>query len=315
VRRAWRLAWLVATLSTGCADEQLAANRPAKPRAPAKSERIATNTATPALAEPVELWRDGEPSGHVDAHGPEADAHLFLDLGESWTPLLFTDGVGPDGEARPHSFRPVYLTLARGEFKSDPFYDRARNDKYLELYGIMPTLHVLRERLRWALGLACSQQLDLTAINNFSGVVTYQGPADALRTHSKYLVAKKHAERVMAEQSLFDPSLIALDGLNEKDKAQVKFFLREHDDTEAIKAAQDRLLCEGYFKGKGKWVRGAFDWATHEALAEFERRHRVYSWGAIGPETLAALRMDTAQVEHETVVRVLTERAMHAFGA
>ena len=120
-------------------------------------------------------------------------------------------------------------------------------------------------------------------------------PADALRTHAKYLVAKKHTERVMAEQGVFDPARIDLAKLKDKDKAQVKFFQREHDDTEAIKAAQDRLLCEGYFKGKGKWVKGAFDWPTHEALAEFERRHRVYSWGAMGPDTLAALRMDTAQ--------------------
>jgi hypothetical protein len=315
----WQLAWLSAALaasSFGCEQARPAAQPTAKPRAAAQSARPAESTPAPSeLLEPVDLWRDGEPTGQIDARGQEAEGHLFLDLGEGWTPLLFTDGVGPDGAPRPHSFRPVYLGLARGEFKREAFYDRARNDKYLELYGIMPTLHVLRERLRWALKLECSQQLDLTAINNFTGVVTYQGPAEALRTHSKYLIAKKHTERVMAEQGLFDPALIELDKLKDKDRAQVKFFLREHDDTEAIKAAQDRLLCEGYFKGKGKWLKGAFDWPTHEALAEFERRHRVYSWGAIGPETLAALRMDTAQVEHETVVRVLTERAVHAFGA
>jgi hypothetical protein len=318
-RRRWQLAWLAASLALaplGCDQSRPAPKASVKPRPAAKSEHArAAAPAPPELAEPVELWKDGEPSGQIDARGPEAEGQLFLDLGEAWTPLLFTDGAGPDGEARPHSFRPVYLALARGEFKNEPFYDRARDDKYLELYGIMPTLHVLRERLRWALKLECSQQLDLTAINNFTGVVSYQGPAEALRTHSKYLIAKKHTERVMAEQGLFDPMLIDLGKLKDKDKAQIKFFLREHDDTEAIKAAQDRLLCEGYFKGKGKWIKGAFDWPTHEALAEFERRHRVYSWGAIGPDTLAALRMDTAQVEHETVVRVLTERAMHAFGA
>jgi hypothetical protein len=319
IRRRWQLAWLTASLALaplGCDQSRPAPKPSAKPRTALKSERAGAGApAPPELAEPVELWKDGEPSGQIDARGPEAEGQLVLDLGEAWTPLLFTDGAGPDGEARPHSFRPVYLALARGEFKNEPFYDRARGDKYLELYGIMPTLHVLRERLRWALKLECSQQLDLTAIDNFTGVVSYQGPADALRTHSKYLIAKKHTERVMAEQGLFDPLLIDLGKLKDKDKAQIKFFLREHDDTEAIKAAQDRLLCEGYFKGKGKWMRGAFDWPTHEALAEFERRHRVYSWGAIGPDTLAALRMDTAQVEHETVVRVLTERAMHAFGA
>ncbi len=318
VQRAWSLAWLTASLLLGASscDRAQAPPKPGRSAPPAPNTAQRSGTPVPAgLTQPVELWKDGEPSGQVDAQGPDAGRYVFLDLGEGWTPVLFTDGQGPNGEPRPHSFRPVYLRLARGEFQDEPFYDRARNDKYLELYGIMPTLHVLRERLRWALELECSQQLDLTAINNFTGIVTYEGPAAALQTRAKYLASKKHTERVMTEQGVGDPMLIDLEKLNDKDRAQVKFFQREHDDTEAIKAAQDRLACEGYFKGKGKWVKGAFDWPTHEALAEFERRHRVYSWGAMGPDTLTALRMDTAQVEYETVVRVLTERAVHAFGA
>jgi hypothetical protein len=267
------------------------------------------------LLQPVNLWKNGQQTGQVDAQGPDAGEYVFMDLGEGWTPILFTDGVDAEGKERPHSFRPTYLALARGEFPDDPFGERARDDKYLELYGIMPTLGVLRGRLKWAMNLECSKQLDLTAIVNFNGVVTYEGPDEALTTRTRYLVARNHVERIIGEQNVGDPAEIDLEALKDKDKAQVKYYLRTHDDFEAIKAAQDRLFCEGYFKGKGRWTKGAFDWPTHEALAEFERRHRVYSWGAMGRDTLEALRMDTAAVEHETVIRVLTERAVHAFGA
>jgi Putative peptidoglycan binding domain len=302
-----------------CADKAAKPNKSATsaPTAKPKTEARAqpTEPPPPELLEPVDLWKDGQPSGQIDAQGSALDDHVFLDLGEGWTPILFSDGEGAEQQPLPHSFRPTYLSLARGQFKKEPFYDRARDDKYLELYGIMPTLSVLRERLHWAEKLACKEQLDLTAINTFTGVVAYEGPAQATNTRSRYLVARKYVERFLAEQGVTDPALIDVTKLKDGERAQLKYYVREHDDFEAIKAAQDRLACEGYFKGKGRWVKGAFDWATHEALAEFERRHRVYSWGAMGPDTLAALRMDTSEVEHETVVRVLTERAMHAFGA
>ncbi|HEX6245094.1 MAG TPA: peptidoglycan-binding protein, partial [Polyangiales bacterium] len=293
-----------------------AAAPPQGPAPKVDTPPVPTEPRPPELLEPVDLWKDGKPTGQIDAQGPAAADHVFLDLGEGWTPILFSDGQAADGKPLPHSFGPTYHALARGEFKKDdPFYDRAREDKYLELYGIMPTLSVLRTRLHWAEKLECVKTLDLSAIESFNGVVAYTSPEEAKRTRERYLVARKYVERFLAEQQVSDPSLLNYELLKDGERAQVKYYLRNHDDYEAIKAAQDRLACEGYFKGKGRWQKGAFDWATHEALAEFERRHRVYSWGAMGPDTLTALRMDTAKVEHETVVRVLTERALHAFGA
>jgi hypothetical protein len=274
-----------------------------------------TEPPPPELLQPVTLWKDGKPVGPVDALGPDKDKYLFLDLGEGWTPILFTDGVKADGAAVPHKFRPTYLALARGEFPKDAYGERAKEDKYLELYGIMPTLGVLRTRLSWARELACAKQLDLSALVSFTGVITYEGPDVSLRNHARFAAAEAAVHHWMQAQNVSDPALVDDSALKDKEKQQLALYRAERDDDLAIRAAQQRLECEGYFQGKGKYVAGAFDWATHEALAEFERRHRVYSWGALGPATVAALRMDTAESEHEAVLRVLNERAMHAFGA
>ena len=51
---------------------------------------------------------------------------------------------------------------------------------------------------------------------------------------------------------------------------------------------------------------------VYQCSIEFERRHRVYGWGFIGDETLAVLRTSPQDTEQETVIRVLTERAVHA---
>jgi hypothetical protein len=303
--------WLA--LGQACADKN--APVPHSQDAAAGSAAPVTSPPGTSMAAPVDIWREGRPAGKVDAHAADAAKYAVLDLGDGFTPVLFSDGTGPNGEPRPHAFRPTYLALARGEFPKDAYGERAKEDKYLELYGIMPTLSVLRERLHWAEGLACSKQLDLSALESFKGVVSYQSPEAARRVFTRYLSARKVTERLLQEQGKTIAAELDMSKLKPKDRDLVAFYEAEHDDTLAIEAAQSRLECEGYFKGKGKWVKGSFDWATHEALAEFERRHRVFSWGAIGPETLEALRADTAQVEHETVVRVLTERAMHAFGA
>jgi hypothetical protein len=46
----------------------------------------------------------------------------------------------------------------------------------------------------------------------------------------------------------------------------------------------------------------------------FERRHRIYGWGNVSGETLAMLRVPPREAELRSVVRVLTERAVHAAG-
>ena len=84
---------------------------------------------------------------------------------------------------------------------------------------------------------------------------------------------------------------------------------------QAIIATQERLACEGHFEGRSDYKKGIFDWQTHEALAEFERRHRVFGWGFIGRDTIKTLRQSPAEAEREAVVRVLTERVVHAAGA
>jgi hypothetical protein len=206
------------------------------------------------------------------------------------------------------------LALARGEFPNDAYGERAKEDKYLELYGIMPTLGALRARMKWARELSCAKTLDLQPLIDFSGTVAYDSPADSLRKHSKFEAAEQAVKEYVAAHKLVEPYTDS-SALDDKQKAQLSYYLDQRDDDAAIKAAQDRLACEGYFKNKGKWVRGAFDWPTHEALAEFERRHRVFSWGVINAPTVAALRMETTEAERLALVRVLTERAMHTFGA
>ena len=268
----------------------------------------------PPMERPVPLWEQGKIVKDVDAAAASLNGFVILDLGDSWTPYLFTNGVREDGKPLPNAYRKTYLELAAGRFPDDHHGERASDDKYLELYGIMPTLTVLRERSRQTAKLKCADELDLQPLIDFKGLVTYKSNNEAKRQAGDFVYLRNSVKRMLRKQKIEDPEQLEWDRLDDRDKARLRRYRKVAPAWYAVDAAQKRLKCEGYFKTRGRYVRGAMDWPTHDALAEFERRHRVYSWGYIGRDTLEYLRISPTEAERRAVIRVLTERAIHAMG-
>lgn len=293
-----------ATGTEGAAESQQESERP--------SRRV--DSRPPPMHQPVDLWQGGEVARQVDAADAADSGQVVVDLGEEWTPYLFTERGTAQEERNPNAYRETYLALARGEFPDDHHGDRARRDKYLELYGIMPTLGLLRERMRQVHSLECTGQLDLEPLAEFDGFLAYRSNDAARRDARRFDVIERQVQRILAREGADDVESLDTSSLDSSDQRRVRDYVDLAPKHHAVRAAQARLECEGFFEGKGSYVRGALDWATHEALAEFERRHRVYGWGFIGRDTLDALRLSPLENEQEAVIRILTERAMHAAG-
>ncbi|MGB8332382.1 MAG: L,D-transpeptidase [Polyangiales bacterium] len=265
------------------------------------------------LREPVVLWQDGKPQGQVDAAKADAQRRLLLDLGEDWTPYIFTEASSPDEAPKPSEYRATYLALARGEFPKDRHGHRAAKDQYLELYGILPTLTLLRERFRDVRALECADELDLVPLQEFDGFLAYEPGRRPARRLARYELLKPQMSSLLKRVGVESLEDITREQVADDDTwEQLEEYKTLAPEIEAVVAAQSRLQCEGFFKGRGQYTAGLFDWRTHEALAEFERRHRVYGWGFIGVDTLAELKKTPQETEQEAVIRVLTERAMHA---
>ncbi|MFI5309448.1 MAG: hypothetical protein ACHQ53_18980, partial [Polyangiales bacterium] len=81
---------------------------------------------------------------------------------------------------------------------------------------------------------------------------------------------------------------------------------------EAVVAAlQTRLVCEQHLRSQPS---GVLDEDTRSALAEFERRNRIYARGSLKGETLEALRADPLELERRALLRVLSERMVLDLG-
>jgi hypothetical protein len=298
----------------GCTPKQAPATGPAGSDAkPEPSSDVAAEAPPVVLEAPVAFWKGGRSQGDVDAAKADEDGHLLLDLGEDWTPYILTEATSPDGLAQTSEYRSTYLALARGEFPDDRHGYRAKKDQYLELYGILPTFGLLRERFRQVRSLECAEELDLVPLQEFEGFLAYQKGRRPARRLARYQLLKPQMAALVTRAEVESLEHVArLHAVDDDEWAKVEEYRILAPEIEAIIAAQARLECEGFFEGRGAHTPGLFDWRTHEALAEFERRHRVYGWGFIGDDTLAVLQTSPQDTEQEAVIRVLTERAVHA---
>jgi len=299
----------------GCASKQDSSTSPLEGDSK-RSKRLpkpVAEAAPESMEAPVAFWSGGKSERQVDAAKASEQGNLLLDLGEDWTPYILTEASSPEEEPKRSEYRATYLALARGEFPDDRHGYRAEKDQYLELYGILPTLSLLRERFSEVRALECADTLDLETLRAFDGFLAYEKGYRPNRRVNRYQRFKPQMKALVARTGVESLDQVTRQHVaDDEEWANVEEYRRIAPEYEAIAAAQARLECEGFFEGRGAYTPGLFDWRTHEALAEFERRHRVYGWGFIGNDTLAVLQQTPAEAEQEAVIRVLTERAMHA---
>jgi hypothetical protein len=186
---------------------------------------------------------------------------------------------------------------------------------YLEVYGIPPTLTVLLRRLEEDAPRTCYASVDLEALRQWKGTALYlnhkqvkqeldQASADEawLRGKVQGLGADAGAPDAAVAQLAKDPR-IAL---------RVERALRGQQRVRAIKAVQQRLTCEGLIGPRTKVTPGMLDLATHQALADWERKNDIFGWGFVGDETQEVLQRPPAELHLEALRRVLTERIADA---
>ena len=82
----------------------------------------------------------------VSAADAVAAGYTLVDLGDDWTPYIFQEVTDGNGNLMANRYRQVYLGLANdlGDRDGQPLAENDHN--YLELFGVPPTLSVLRAR-------------------------------------------------------------------------------------------------------------------------------------------------------------------------
>lgn len=120
----------------------------------------------------VEVFRRGERSATISIEDARIAGLFVMDLGRGWVPRLFRSK-----DDRVHAYEETFVHLANAEFDDSPQGRRARQDQYLELYGIPPSPALLETRYRELAGKACMADLSLARVREFAGVTWDEGHA------------------------------------------------------------------------------------------------------------------------------------------
>ena len=227
----------------------------------------------------------------------------IIDLNDAWTPALFAKQA--DGSAP--TFRTQYLALAAGhDAKGKPLEDV---DQLAELYGVLPSLAIVRERIADDARHACHKAINSAPIALLDKPYA-QDHKDFVKLADQtrvFLAMQLERERV----KLGLPDIASLAKFPElADKvARWKHVSEQHD---GIVAAQQHLVCEKFLAAKD--ADGSMTWKTSNAVELFQRRNFLMPNERLDPETREALAIDSRELDFRLALRILRERVVDATG-
>ncbi len=186
------------------------------------------------------------------------------------------------------------------------------SEHFLEVYGIPPSLSVLRRRAVEEIDRPCYDEVDFEAIKRFDGFVSYRSNEAAKAEAKKGRTFADKMRDQMEKLGVEDPLELASNPGNKMSGGLIRIAMRY----EAMVEAQKLLVCEGLFDlSPGQYYRkGALDWKTHQALSAFEKKNRIFAWGFFGKETLQALQKTPPERLYDSFNRVVAERIVDAMG-
>jgi hypothetical protein len=245
-----------------------------------------------------------------------AAGYTLVDLGDDWTPFIFQEVTDGSGNLMANRYRQVYLGLANDLGDRDGQALAEGDHNYLELYGVPPTISVLRARMldSQARQASCAD-VDYAKLKAATSIPPRAGKAQQKFEKKVEETAKKlETLRVAAQVETLD----ALALKNPKVAKDVALVQKHALNLVAFPEVEKRLTCEGLLtappNAKPAEIHqpGQFDEPMREAVIKFQHKHMLYDAAALRPETMNALGRTLLDNDYLALVRVLTERVVSA---
>jgi hypothetical protein len=283
---------------------------------PGERALVVVGAAPAPPAQPGQTAQPAHPGEErwVEAEAIESAGYTLVDLSDDWTPYIFAEQAGPDGQPLPNRYRRIFVGLANDQLDEDgePLEPGSKN--YLELYGIFPSLSVLRARFLEDDQHPCQDQESADALDAVE-TVTYVAPADAKKD-------ERHLSRIRAEleEARKKAHVATLDDLAAKQPAfavKVKYVEKRAAEKPAMTAVEKRLTCEGLLGAPGRTAHhqpGVYDDAMRIAVRRFQQKHMIYEANFLRRKTVEALSRSLLDNDYDALVRAMRERVVSAAG-
>jgi hypothetical protein len=253
----------------------------------------------------------------LPAEAAIAAGYTIVDFSDEWTPYIFAPQTGPDGQPLTNRYRRIFLGLANDQLDEDGEPLAPGDKNYLELYGISPSLSVVRARFIADEQHPCHDQESADALDAVE-TVTYVAPAEV--AHEQRRIAKIREElekaRALAKLATLDALAAAQPALAPK----VKLVEKRAAEKPAMAAVERRLTCEGLLGPKPGEKKptathhqpGVYDDAMRIAVRRFQQKHMIYEANYLRRLTVDALARPLLDNDYASFTRVVRERVVSA---
>src|SRR4051812_25486104 len=264
--------WVSLAAALGCSSSSSGGLTPASaPLDPGSPRAAKPGDPTWGATAPVLVIEAGKEKQTVCDTRLPASATV-VDLRDAWTPDLFA--VQPDGSAP--DFRATYLALAlEQDVDGKPLPPATALS---ELYGVTPSLAIVRDRFTETARYACHAKIDSAPMAKIGR--PYGQELEALvrfNNHQRELLGQI-LERARVQRNL--PDFAGLE--TDKELGPTYTRWKGYDDLyQGIVTAQRHLVCEGSLADKD--VDGEFSWGLGTALEQFQRRNFLIPNGRLDP--------------------------------
>jgi hypothetical protein len=278
---------------------------------PAMSEAEATRARNDLAPESRALLMVNGAERWVDAKAVESVGYTIVDLRDDWTPTIFKEEHGPDGVLLPNRYRRVFVGLANDQLDNDGEPLEPHEKNYLELYGVFPSLSVLRERFVQDESQPCHDQDSVEQLESVE-TVSYVAPQDMKRDELKLSRFAKELETERKKRKL--ATIQDLATVDSQYAAKLGLIDKRAKEKLAISAVEKRLACEGLLKPTSKHAKGVYDDPMRLAVRSFQQKHMIYEANYLRRKTVDALARPLLDNDYDGLVRALRERIVSAAG-
>jgi hypothetical protein len=240
-----------------------------------------------AASEPIAVVEGGRVAGQKTAEAARKEGLTVVDLSDDWLPYVFSQT--PE---KPQPLRPFLLDLANGRTGKGKQYARPREDRFFEVFGIFPSLNLVRRRLADKRRHACHDRVK-------DGVLEELSAKNVIPPEELEKVPNPNPETRAETPMVTTGRTISPRPLTEQEKR-------------AVIAMQAHLRCEDMLRGKA--TPGRMDRWTAEGLKVYQHLHQLADNSKIDADTRAVLLGDSREHDYRLLLRVLRERVVDATG-
>lgn len=290
-----------------------------RPAEPTETQNQAQN-ATPDEAARVEAelvheeeggtiprYEAGEQRGMVTRASAGRRGLTIVELGDGWAPNVFSEApeLGPSGR---QPLRHRFVRLSNEETREQR---RDPTERYLELYGISPSIDVVHRRLADTERHECHDAVDDAPIEALERALRPGAdiPAQRRRVGSIRWLTNR------LEQQQRRRRLASIDELADDARwgRELRRLRAIEEEITAVRAVQAHLRCEGFLNSRSQ--DGVLDAWSAQATRAWQYKNMIIALASqLDEATRATMVMDSREVDFMSLLRVLRERVVDATG-